>query len=114
LSSTLAKLVLLLIVHDLATPHDAFDDNGAGNEDSESGSALIKAPGQGTAGHALAIALTLIHDLATAQDLFGGYAEPLSDHGCLRKGDRLSFGPCHDRGSERRKRHFLRPVLFHL
>jgi hypothetical protein len=42
-SSTLAKLVLLLIVHDLATPHDAFDDNGAGNEDSESGSALLKA-----------------------------------------------------------------------
>ena len=44
LSSTLAKLVLLLIVHDLATPHDAFDDNGAGNEDSESGAALLKAP----------------------------------------------------------------------
>jgi hypothetical protein len=103
LSSTLAKLVLLLIVHDLATPHDAFDDNGAGNEDSE-----------GTAGHALAIALTWIHDLATAQDLFDGYAEPLCDHGCLRKSDRLSFGPCHDRGSQRRKRHILRPVLFHV
>jgi hypothetical protein len=42
LSSTLAKLVILLIVHDLATPHDAFDDNGAGNEDSENGSALLK------------------------------------------------------------------------
>jgi hypothetical protein len=32
------------IVHDLMTPHDAFDDNGAGNEDCESGSALLKAP----------------------------------------------------------------------
>jgi hypothetical protein len=26
LSSALAKLALLLIVHDLATPHDAFDE----------------------------------------------------------------------------------------
>jgi hypothetical protein len=110
-SSTLAKLVLLLIVHDLATPHDSFDDNGTGNEASEKDSALLKAR---TAGHALTIALTLIHDLATAQDLFDGYAEPLCDHGCLRKSDRLSFGPCHDRGSQRRKRHILRPVLFHV
>ena len=100
---------IVLIVHDLATPHDAFETTG--NEASESGSALLKAR---TAGHALAIALTLIHDLATAQDLFDGYAEPLCDHGCLRKSERLSFGPCHDRGCERRKRHILRPVLFHV
>jgi hypothetical protein len=45
LSSTLAKLVLLLIVHDLATPHDAFDDN-AGRQwgQRKRFRALLKAP----------------------------------------------------------------------
>jgi hypothetical protein len=108
------QTVLLLIVHDLATPHDALDDNGAGSEDSESGSALLKARTKVRQGYALAIVLTLIHDLAIAQELFDGYAEPLCDHGCLRKSDRLSFGPCHDRGCERRKRNIFRPVLFHV
>jgi len=41
---------VFIVVHDLATPHDAFDDNARGDEDSESGPVLLKNPGRDPAG----------------------------------------------------------------